>query len=236
MTSTDFARLIDAHAAALVQYARQWCGAPEDVVQEAFVKLVRQRRPPEDAVAWLYRVVRNGALDAAKMARRRQRRESAAAKPVHWFVLPDVQQIRPLANAIQVRFRSEVALRRFDDAIQTAKTMFAISRHMSEHPTLIGNLVGIATANLAIGALEEMLEQPGCPNVYWALTNLPIPLVPLDKGMGGERALVLSEFRDLDESDPMSADKLRKFIAHMDRLLGVGKPSQPGTRAWSGDG
>ena len=90
MSPTDFARLIDAHAAALVLYARQWCGAPEDVVQEAFVKLVRQRRPPEDAVAWLYRVVRNGALDAAKMARRRQRRESAAARPVRWFVEPEV--------------------------------------------------------------------------------------------------------------------------------------------------
>ena len=64
--------------------------APEDVVQEAFLKLVRQRRPPVDAVAWLYRVVRNGALDAAKIARRRQRRESAAARPVRWFVEPEV--------------------------------------------------------------------------------------------------------------------------------------------------
>jgi RNA polymerase sigma-70 factor (ECF subfamily) len=90
MTPTDFARLIDTHAAALVLYARQWCGAPEDVVQEAFMKLARQRRPPEDAVAWLYRVVRNGALDAAKMARRRQRRESAAARPVRWFVEEEV--------------------------------------------------------------------------------------------------------------------------------------------------
>lgn len=90
MNSTDLARLIDAHAAPLVLYARQWCGAPEDVVQEAFLKLVRQRRPPEDAVAWLYRVVRNGALDAAKTARRRQRRETAAARPVRWFVEPEM--------------------------------------------------------------------------------------------------------------------------------------------------
>ena len=90
MSPTDFARLIDAHAAPLVLYARQWCGAPEDVVQEAFVKLVRQRQPPQDAVAWLYRVVRNGALDAAKMARRRHRRESAAARPIRWFVEPEV--------------------------------------------------------------------------------------------------------------------------------------------------
>lgn len=90
MTAADIARLIDVHAAPLVLYARQWCGEPEDVVQEAFLKLVRQRPPPQDALAWLYRVVRNGALDWAKMAQRRQRRESAAARPERWFVEPEV--------------------------------------------------------------------------------------------------------------------------------------------------
>jgi RNA polymerase sigma-70 factor (ECF subfamily) len=90
MSPAALARLIDAHAAPLVLYARQWCDAPEDVVQEAFLKLVLQSQPPHDAVAWLYRVVRNGALDAAKRDRRRQRRESAAARPVRWFVEPEV--------------------------------------------------------------------------------------------------------------------------------------------------
>jgi hypothetical protein len=151
------------------------------------------------------------------------------------LLLPDVQQIRALPNALKVRFRAEVALGRFDNAIGTAKTMFALSRHLGEHPTLIGNLVGISTANLAIEPLEEMLEQPGCPNLYWALTNLPTPLVPLDKGMGGERALALSEFRALDEKNPMSAEQFEEFIGHMDRLLGEGKPPEPGksqVRAW----
>jgi RNA polymerase sigma-70 factor (ECF subfamily) len=90
MSPDDFARLVDIHAAPLVLYARQWCDTPEDVVQEAFLKLVRQARPPEDAVAWLYRVARNGALDAAKRARRRRRREQAAARPPPWFVEPEV--------------------------------------------------------------------------------------------------------------------------------------------------
>ena len=90
MTPAEVARLIDTHAAPLVLCARQWCAEPEDVVQEAFIKLVRQSRPPADAVAWLYRVVRNGAIDASKMARRRQRRESAVARPVRWFVEPGV--------------------------------------------------------------------------------------------------------------------------------------------------
>ena len=90
MTPTEIARLIDAYSAPLVLYARQWCDAPEDIVQEAFIKLIRQSRLPEDTVSWLYRVVRNGALDEAKMARRRLRRESVAARPVRWFVEPEV--------------------------------------------------------------------------------------------------------------------------------------------------
>jgi RNA polymerase sigma-70 factor (ECF subfamily) len=90
MSPSEFARLVDAHAPPLVLYARQWCDSPEDVVQDAFLKLVTATRPPRDAVAWLFRVVRNGAIDAGKTARRRHRREQSAARPVRWFVEPQV--------------------------------------------------------------------------------------------------------------------------------------------------
>jgi RNA polymerase sigma factor (sigma-70 family) len=86
MTPHDFARLLDSHGPSLVLYARQWCGSPEDVVQDAFLKLVALRKPPEQVVPWLYRVVRNGAIDASRSAQRRQRRETSAAWPVRWFV------------------------------------------------------------------------------------------------------------------------------------------------------
>jgi RNA polymerase sigma-70 factor (ECF subfamily) len=82
----EFARLADQHGPALMLYARQWCSAPEDVVQDAFLKLIALANPPREVVPWLYRVVRNGALDAGKTARRRQRRERAVARPERWFV------------------------------------------------------------------------------------------------------------------------------------------------------
>ena len=44
--------------------------------------------PPRDVIAWLYRVVRNAAIDAGKADRRRQRRETATARPARWFVEP----------------------------------------------------------------------------------------------------------------------------------------------------
>ncbi len=80
MLPHDFVRLVDTRGPALILYARQWCHAPEDVVQDAFLKLVALRPPPRDAVAWLYRVVRNAAIDAGKADRRRQRREAATAR------------------------------------------------------------------------------------------------------------------------------------------------------------
>jgi RNA polymerase sigma-70 factor (ECF subfamily) len=89
MTPRQLGELIDRHGPALVLYARQWCAVPEDVVQDTFLKLVRIRHTPDDPPAWLYHVVRNAALDAAKLDRRRQQRESAA-RPASWFVEPEI--------------------------------------------------------------------------------------------------------------------------------------------------
>ena len=57
MTPQLLGQLIDDHAAALTLFARQWCAAPEDVVQEAFVKLSAQRPLPNDPVGWLLSLI-----------------------------------------------------------------------------------------------------------------------------------------------------------------------------------
>jgi hypothetical protein len=148
------------------------------------------------------------------------------------LLLPDLQKMRMLATGLQERFRTEVAQCHFDDAVRTAKTMFALSRHMGEHPTLIGDLVGIAIATIAIGPLEEMLAQPGCPNLYWALTNLPNPLISMEKGMEGERILIQGELHELDGNGPLSTEQIQKLTKHIDMLRQFdGKPFK-GTRAW----
>ena len=79
----------DAHAGPLVLYARQWTDGPEDVVQEAFLQLARQRSPPDRLVPWLYRVVRNRAIDASRGDGRRRRREARASGPEAWFAPVD---------------------------------------------------------------------------------------------------------------------------------------------------
>jgi RNA polymerase sigma-70 factor (ECF subfamily) len=150
-------RLVDGCAAALVLYARQWCAAPEDVVQEAFVKLAAQARPPANAVAWLYRVVRNGALSAARSARRRRRHEMAAAagRPA-WFT----------ASADLDADAAAAALGRLPG--EQRETVVA---HLWGGLTFeqIGELTGASASTahrrylLALEALRERLHVP-CPN------------------------------------------------------------------------
>ena len=78
--------LLDRHSAALELYARQWCETPEDVVQEAFLKLAGRRALPSHPAAWLFRVVRNGAIAAGRSAMRRRRHEArAAVGSTPWF-------------------------------------------------------------------------------------------------------------------------------------------------------
>ena len=96
--------VVDDHAAALQLYAGQWCSAPEDVVQDALVRLMRQRRKPDNVVGWLYRVVRNGAISAARAETRRHRYETASAKGRQaWFVPSNSQKLDAEAAAEALR-------------------------------------------------------------------------------------------------------------------------------------
>lgn len=87
MAPEELGRLIDEQSAALTLYARQWCSAPEDVVQEALLRLAGLSKSPPRVVPWLFAVVRNAAISAGRSERRRKRREAvAAARAPGWFV------------------------------------------------------------------------------------------------------------------------------------------------------
>jgi RNA polymerase sigma factor (sigma-70 family) len=87
-------QLLDRHWRALVLFARQWSASPEDVVQEAFVRLAREHPCPNDPAAWLYCVVRNGAISAGRSESRRRRHETVAAE------LAERQRFEPALDAV----------------------------------------------------------------------------------------------------------------------------------------
>ncbi len=111
------------------------------------------------------------------------------------LLLPDVQGFREYATMLAMRCRLEIADKKYADAIYTLQTSFALGRHVSEMPTLISGLVGNAICTVTLGRVEELMQAPGAPNLYWALTDLPRPLIDLRKGLQGEKLSVDAEFR-----------------------------------------
>lgn len=96
--ATLIAEMLDRHGAALALYAGQWTAQADDCVQEALVELARQTAPPDNPLAWLYRVVRNRALNASRASRRRTTYEQAAA--VHGRATSDAATAAELQDAL----------------------------------------------------------------------------------------------------------------------------------------
>jgi hypothetical protein len=142
--------------------------------------------------------------------------------------LPELAPLHELAVALQVRFRGEIARGDFDDAIRTAKTMLQFARHLGEYPTGAGARLGLTIEEMALEALTEMVQQPNCPNLYWALTDLPAPLVDLRKGAQGDRVLADTELRTL-RAEAMSDADLEDLVSRLSGRAGfareqAGKP------------
>ena len=89
MDPTTLGWLYRQHAPALRLFARQWAEMPEDLVQDAFVRLAQQAPPPEQVLPWLYRVIRNRALAYHRSATRRRTREIKSGSPEAWFATVD---------------------------------------------------------------------------------------------------------------------------------------------------
>ncbi len=124
------------------------------------------------------------------------------------LLLPDMQDIRRQAPLLVLKARVEMAEHRYSDALHTLETGFSLSQQTSEAPFLISGLVGIACGNQFADCLLELIERPDAPNVYWALTVVPRPLIDLGKGYDFEYEMLQLQLPDLADLDrPRSAQE-----------------------------
>jgi hypothetical protein len=130
-------------------------------------------------------------------------------------LLPELGPLQTLAEALHARCRIEMAEHRFAGAIRSAATMIALARHLSEYPAVAANLLGLSIADRAMASVEEMVQQPDCPNLYWAMTDLPRPLVELRKGLRGDCARMAAEMESIRSDAPMTAEQLEGAISRL---------------------
>jgi hypothetical protein len=97
------------------------------------------------------------------------------------FALDEFQSSRNLCRMLVIRARLYVAEHQYADAIGTIRQGYRLARDFSNAPFLVCGLIGIAEAQTTNMVVRDLIASPGSPNLYWALTELPRPLIDMQR-------------------------------------------------------
>jgi hypothetical protein len=119
--------------------------------------------------------------------------QAARSKTCNWpFIKPgqaqqklmdDLSKYRQFAFILDVQAKLEIAQGRYGQAMETLKTSNAMANQLGNGPTLIQGLVGIAIAAVNQKRIEQWIQSDNAPDLYWALEDMPQPLVDVTKAI-----------------------------------------------------
>lgn len=158
--------------------------------------------PPEEVIDTLDPF--HDAVHYAEMAARRSRCDWQM--PIHeeeniyGFLLPELSAARNLGRVIAVRARLHIARHDYGAALECLQTGYAMSRHVAEQPVIVSGLVGLAIAETMTDQVQEVIQRPDVPNLYWSLTAMPRPMIDLNRALRLESVGIYLLFPEFEEA------------------------------------
>jgi hypothetical protein len=153
------------------------------------------------------------------------------------MLLNEAQKTREFARLLVVQARLQIAEGQFEQAVATLQTTYAMARHVGRGETLISNLVGMAICSMASAQLREMVQQPDAPNMYWALTALPRPMIDMRPAVEAEMNSLyftypaLKELRKDEHSPAYWEAFTEKLVNDLGKWSGGNEPAWQGRLA-----
>ena len=138
-----------------------------------------------------------------------------------YLQLPEIQEMRGLGRLMQLKVRLAILDGKTDEAMHWIETGLVMGRHVSQGPLVIQALIGVAIGRTMTRCLEDLIQAPGGPSLYWALADRPRPFIDMRRAMEGERYLLEKELPELNELDrgAWSLDQARRFADTLQRKL-----------------
>jgi hypothetical protein len=125
-------------------------------------------------------------------------------KNIYETLLPEVQQSRYLVRILAPFARLQMAEGKYDEAVDSFRSGYLLARNVGNEPLLICSLVGSAIARIVNEQVEQFIQLPDAPNLYWALSTLPRPLINFRPAWETEMDaiyLIFPELRHLDKQE-----------------------------------
>ena len=111
--------------------------------------------------------------------------------------MPHLSTFRRMIFAMQLQIRLKIADRQTDQALEMLQQGLYMGRSIARGPTVIQDLVGVAITALLLKEVEGLMQMPDSPNLYWALTALPDPMIDMHSSLENEREVLFVEFPKL---------------------------------------
>lgn len=147
-----------------------------------------------------------------------------------YLPLDDIQSMRTLATMLRFQHRLALAKGDFKEALRCARTGLTLARHLGQSHLIITHLVAIAIQAVTMGMVEEMLALPNAANLYWALTDLPQPMIDVRRAFRHElntyhRSFPLLRKLELAPETPLTQAEIMAIFTDVMRGL---DPQQKG--------
>lgn len=143
-------------------------------------------------------------------------------------LLPHLNQTQRLAKALALKARLQIARGQFEEAIESIQVGYTLSRHVEERGVLIQAMVSSGIVEIFTDVLEDFVQQPDAPNLYWALAEFPQPIVSIRNAISWERATLygsLPSLRQTGGRDAMQPQDWQVVFETAVMLLNAAAPS-----------
>jgi tetratricopeptide (TPR) repeat protein len=117
-----------------------------------------------------------------------------------------LSKYRRLIFILELQTRLQIARGQYDKALATMQTGFAMAQHLGDSPNLLEGMVGIAINGRMLRPLEQFIQAQDAPNLYWALQNLPRPLIDLTE-------LLVLQSPEIREKMHLQMNRLDRHVA-----------------------
>ena len=136
------------------------------------------------------------------------------------------------ARFLVVRARLEITERKYEQALATLREGFALAEHVGQQGILVSDLVGLTIQGMMAETLQSLIASPDAPNLYWAITELPDPLVSYRRALELEASGIYLLFPTLREVlrpvSPAVARPVSEVFLRITELSGQMEGKKPG--------
>jgi len=159
--------------------------------------------------------------------------QATRSKQCNWpFVKPGqvsqqfmdgLSKYRQFAFILDVQGKLQIEQGQYHQSRETLKASLSMAKHLGDAPTLVQGLVGIAIAALNLSRTEQWIQSDNAPNLYWALEDLPQPLVDMTKAIKIEidnlKNYNILLRRQFEKQLKPAHDRVLKQMNHVDRKI-----------------